>query len=457
MKAEEATLANERTRRWIELDKEHVWHPFTAMRQWVDGDPLVIERAEGNYLFDSEGRRYLDGVSSLWVTVHGHNRVEINQAIREQLDRMAHSTLLGLTHPAAAELAARLVRLAPPGMARVFYSDNGSTAVEIALKVAFQYWQLTGRPDKRRFVHLEHAYHGDTLGAVAVGGIPQFHATFGPLLIDSFAAPSPHPYRHRLGPDPVAVRDAALAALARLLEENAHEIAALILEPLVQGAAGMLVHPAGYLAGAAELCRQHDVLLIADEVATGFGRTGTLYACEQESVTPDLLCLAKGLTGGYTPLAATLMTHRVYEAFLSTSESRVTFFHGHTFTGHPLGCAAALASLDLFERDHVLAALPAKVETFTRALAPLCDHPNVGDIRQRGMMIGIELVADRRIAAPLPPEALTGARVCAAARAHGVLLRPLGDVIVLMPPLSITHDEITALVAAVSAALADTL
>jgi adenosylmethionine-8-amino-7-oxononanoate aminotransferase len=448
-----------RTRHWIDLDKRYLWHPFTAMRQWVDAEPLVIERAEGNHLIDSDGRRYLDGVSSLWVTVHGHNRAEINQAIRDQLDRMAHSTLLGLTHPAAAELGERLVRCAPPGLARVFYSDNGSTAVEIALKLAFQYWQLVGRPEKRRFAHLEHAYHGDTLGAVAVGGIPQFHATFGPLLIDSFVAPSPHPYRHPLGADPAAVRDAALAALARLLDSHAHEIAALILEPIVQGAAGMIVHPPGYLAGAAALCRAHDVLLIADEVATGFGRTGSLFACEQEDVTPDLLCLAKGLTGGYTPLAATLMTHRVYEAFLGAPpEPRVTFFHGHTFTGHPLGCAAALASLDLFERDRVLEHLPAKIDALHDALAAaLCAHPNVGDIRQRGLMVGVELVADRATAAPLPAQALTGARVCAAARAHGVLLRPLGDVVVLMPPLSITRDEITALVGALSAGLADTL
>ncbi len=448
-----------RTEHWIDLDKQYIWHPFTPMRQWTDGAPLVIERAEGNYLIDSDGRRYLDGVSSLWVNVHGHGRPEINQAIREQLDRMAHSTLLGLAHPTAAELAARLVACAPPGMARVFYSDNGSTAVEIALKLAFQFWQLAGRPEKRRFVHLEQAYHGDTLGAVAVGGIPLFHATFGPLLIESFATPTPHPYRHPSGGSPAEVRDQALAALADLLRARGHEIAAFILEPLVQGAAGMLVHPEGYLAGAAALCREHDVLLIADEVATGFGRTGTLFACTQEKVTPDLLCLAKGLTGGYTPLAATLATQRIYDQFLGARPGdRRTFFHGHTFTGHPLGCAAALASLDLFERDQVLEKLPDKIERLRQALATqVSAHPNVGDIRQRGLMVGIELVADRATAESFPPEATTGARVCTAARASGVLLRPLGDVIVLMPPLSITHGEVDALVAAVSAGLAAVL
>ena len=452
-------MTSDSTARWIELDKQYLWHPFTPMRQWVDGDPLVIERAEGNYLIDSAGRRYLDGVSSLWVTVHGHNREEINRAIRDQLERMAHSTLLGLAHPTAAELAERLVACAPPGLARVFYSDSGSTAVEIAIKVAFQFWQLAGRPEKRRFVHLEQAYHGDTLGAVAVGGIPAFHAVFGPLLFETLPVPTPHPYRHPTGGSPVEVRDHALAALARLLEERAHEIAAFIVEPLVQGAAGMLVHPDGYLAGAAALCREHDVLLIADEVATGFGRTGSLFACSHERVTPDLMCVAKGLTGGYTPLAATLVTHRVYERFLGARPAeRRTFFHGHTFTGHPLGCAAALASLDLFERDGVLEAMPAKIDRMQRALAArLADHPNVGDIRQRGLMVGIELVADRATTASLPAESLTGARVCTAARTHGVILRPLGDVIVLMPPLSITLEEIDHLVAAVAASLADVL
>jgi adenosylmethionine-8-amino-7-oxononanoate aminotransferase len=391
--------------------------------------------------------------------VHGHNRPEINQAIRAQLDRLAHSTLLGLTHPLAAELAGRLVEVAPPGLSRVFYSDNGSTAVEIALKLAFQFWQLAGRPEKRRFVHLEQSYHGDTLGAVAVGGIPLFHQVWGPLLLDTLSVPSPHPYRHPEGPSVDRVRDVCLSALERLLEERGGEIAAFIVEPLVQGAAGMLVHPPGYLAGAAELCRRHDVLLIADEVATGFGRTGTLFACDQERVSPDFLCIAKGLTGGYTPLAATLASERIYDSFLSDRpEERRAFHHGHTFTGHPLGCAAALASLDIFDTDRVLAALPRKAERLCARLANLLGaHPHVGDIRQRGLMVGIELVADRERARPLAPEQRTGARVCSAARDHGVLLRPLGDVLVLMPPLSIRDDEIDQLVDAVVSGLARVL
>jgi adenosylmethionine-8-amino-7-oxononanoate aminotransferase len=367
--------------------------------------------------------------------------------------------MLGLTHPGAAELAERLVRCAPRGLARVFYSDNGSTAVEVALKLAFQYWQLGGRSEKRRFLHLEQGYHGDTLGAVAVGGIPSFHEVFGPLLFESIAAPTPHPYRHPSGGSAEEVRDQCLAALAEILRARAHEIAGFILEPLIQGAAGMLVHPTGYLAGAAALCREHDVLLIADEVATGFGRTGTMFACELEDVAPDFLCLAKGITGGYAPLAATLVTQRVYERFLGArADERRTFFHGHTFTGHPLGCAAALASLDLFERDCVLAQLGGKIDRLREALAGgLGAHPHVGDIRQRGLMVGIELVADRASGAALPPERLTGARVCAAARRHGVILRPLGDVVVLMPPLSITAAEIDVLVGAVDAGLSETL
>lgn len=448
-----------RTSHWIELDKQFIWHPFTSMRHWLDDAPLVIERGDGNYLIDTEGRRYLDGVSSLWVTVHGHNRKEINEAIHAQVDRLSHSTLLGLTHPPAAELAARLIGLAPAGLTKVFYSDNGSTAVEIALKLAFQYWQLSGRPEKQRLLHLQHSYHGDTLGAVAVGGIPVFHHVFGPLLFETLEAPTPHPYRHPSGGSPEEVRDLSLAALGALLDKRADEIAALVIEPLVQGAAGMIVHPPGYLAGVAALCRKHDVLLIADEVATGLGRTGTLFACSQEDVTPDFLCLAKGLTGGYTPLAATLVTQRVYEAFLAPrAGERRTFFHGHTFTGHPLGCAAALASFDLFDRDRVIESLPSKIERLGQALArKLASHPNVGDIRHRGLMVGIELVADRASAEPFPANDAIGARVCHAARKHGVLLRPLGDVVVLMPPLSITLDEIDLLVGSVERALAETL
>jgi adenosylmethionine-8-amino-7-oxononanoate aminotransferase len=430
-----------------ELDKRYVWHPFTQMKEWNRGEPLVIERGEGAYLIDSAGKAYLDGVSSLWVTVHGHNRREINDAIKAQLDRVAHSTLLGLTSPPAVQLAERLVKLAPSGLTKVFYSDSGATAVEIALKQAFQYWQHVGRPEKTRFIYLENAYHGDTLGAVAVGGIDTFHKVFAPLL--------PHGDDQTFCmPGPLHGADRSLAALEDLLHRRASEVAALIIEPLVQGAAGMLVQPPGYLPRLAELCRKHEVLLIADEVATGFGRTGTMFACEHEQVQPDLLCLAKGITGGYLPLAATLSTDRIYEAFLGERIEQRTFYHGHSYTGNALGCAAAIASLDLFESDRVLENVAARAGQISalleRQVRPL---PAVREIRQKGLMIGIELGAAGR---PVPPTEGLGMKVCMAVRRHGVILRPLGDVIVLMPPLCISEQEAELLVTATSKAIEET-
>ena len=433
----------------VDLDRAHLWHPFTPATIWESEPPLIIERAEGNYLIDVDGRRFFDGVASLWTNVHGHGHPAINEAIREQLDRVAHTTLLGLASPPSIELAAELVACTPDNLTRVFYSDSGSTAVEIALKQSFQYWKQLGRPEKHRFVHLEHAYHGDTLGAVSVGGISTFHELFAPLLFDALPAPSPHPYRHELE-SPEAVCAYALDKLAELLSKHADTVAAVILEPLVQGAGGMLVHPPGYLAGAATICREHNVHLILDEVATGFGRTGTLFACEQENVEPDFLCLAKGITGGYLPLAATLATEAIYDGFRGTPDDPRTFFHGHTYTGNPVACAAALASLALFRTDDVIASLPPKVDALATALAELADDPNVGDIRQRGLMVGIELVEDRDGDTPFDPGRRTGAMVCRAARERDVILRPLGDVIVLMPPLSSRPEELTHLVEAVA-------
>jgi adenosylmethionine---8-amino-7-oxononanoate aminotransferase len=435
-------------------DKRYVWHPFTQMADWESGQPLIIERAHGNYLYDTDGNRYLDGVSSLWVTVHGHGHPALHDAIRAQLDRVAHTTLLGLSNVPAIELAEKLVGVAPLGLAKVFYSDSGSTAVEIALKMAYQHWAQRGRPEKRKFVALGHAYHGDTVGSVSVGGIELFHEIFRGLLFDVLRVPSPYWYRFPGSPDPEICRDTCLAALEETLARHGREIAAFVIEPLVQGAAGMLVQPRGYLVQAARLCREHDVLLICDEVATGFGRTGSLFACSQESVTPDFLCLAKGITGGTLPLAATLTTQAVYEAFLGRIVDKRTFFHGHTYTGNPLACAAAIASLDLFQRDEVLAKLQPKIDHLARALeehiAPL---PHVGEIRQRGFMVGIELVMDRRTRGEYPYETAIGAKVCQAIRRHGVILRPLGSVVVLMPPLSLDVAEIDLLIAATRAAI----
>jgi adenosylmethionine-8-amino-7-oxononanoate aminotransferase len=407
----------------VAMDRSRLWHPFTQQQGWEQEDPLIIERAEGTTLYDCEGRAYIDGVSSLWCNVHGHRHHAIDSAVRHQLDRVAHSTLLGLTHRPAIELAARLVDLAPAGLTRVFFSDNGSTAAEAALKLAFQYWQQAGQPRRTGFVCLRDAYHGDTLGSVSVGGIDLFHSLYRPLLFDAWQA------------EPGDVDD-----LAALLEVHGDRVAAVILEPLVQGAAGMLVHPEGYLRAARELCDRHGVFLICDEVATGFGRTGRMFACQHEDVSPDFLCLAKGLTGGYLPLAATLTTERVYQGFLGEHHEFRTFFHGHTYTGNPLACAAALASLEVFERERTIDRLQVKIELLGRWLdrwvAPL---PGVAEVRRRGFMTGIEL-------AGWPVEARAGHEVTLAARRRGAIIRPLGDVVVLMPPLAIAEPDLRRLV-----------
>jgi adenosylmethionine---8-amino-7-oxononanoate aminotransferase len=407
-----------------QLDRDHLWHPFTQQQSWVEEEPLMIERAEGAQLIDREGRRYLDGVSSLWCNVHGHRHPGIDAAVREQLGRVAHSTMLGLSHPGAAVLAAKLVELAPPGLSRVFYSESGSTATEIALKMAFQFQQQRGGQHARRtsFVHLRDAYHGDTLGSVSVGGIDLFHTAYRPLLFQTHTA------------EPGDAAD-----LERVLSAHEEEIAALILEPLVQGAAGMLVHPPGYLQAARELCDRFGVLMICDEVATGFGRTGTMFACEQEGVAPDLLCLAKGLTGGYLPLAATLATERIYEGFLGAPEEGRTFFHGHTYTGNPLACAAALASLEAFEQERTLDRLQPKIELLGERLVAVAAMPEVMEVRQRGFMVGIDLGEH-------DPALRLGHRVTLEARKRGAIIRPLGDVVVLMPPLSIGKSELECLV-----------
>jgi len=406
-----------------QLDRDHVWHPFTQQRDWVEEEPLMIESGEACYLTATDGRRYLDGVSSLWCTVHGHRHAGIDGAVTAQLERVAHSTMLGLAHPGAAELAARLVELAPPGLSRVFYSESGSTAVEIALKMAFQFQQQRGGQHARRtsFVHLRESYHGDTIGSVSVGGIDLFHSTYRPLLFQTHVA------------EPGDAGD-----LERVLSCHEEEIAAVIVEPLVQGAAGMLLHPPGYLGQVRELCDAFGVLLICDEVATGFGRTGTMFACEQEGVAPDLLCLAKGLTGGYLPLAATLATERIYEGFLGAPEEYRTFFHGHTYTGNPLACAAALASLDAFEAERTLERLQPKIALLGGLLDEIGAMPQVAEVRSRGFMVGIDLGKH-------DPALRMGHRVTLEARKRGAIVRPLADVVVLMPPLSISADELRAL------------
>jgi adenosylmethionine---8-amino-7-oxononanoate aminotransferase len=414
-------------------DRRHLWHPFTAQHAWCEEElPLVIDHAEGTSLYDTDGRGYIDGVSSLWCNVHGHRHPAIDDAVRGQLGRVAHSTMLGLSHEPAIELAERLVEISPAGLTRVFYSDSGSTAVEVALKMAYQWWAQRGESERTGFVCLENSYHGDTLGAVSVGGIDTFHALYRPLLFDSFRA-----------------RAGDADDLAEVLERHGSRIAAVVVEPLVQGAAGMLLQPRGYLHAVRELCDRHGVLLICDEVATGFGRTGRMFACDHEDVSPDLLCVGKGLTGGYLPLAATLTSERIYEGFLGRPEEHKTFFHGHTYTGNPLACAAGVATLDLFEHERTLELLAPKIELLARTLAHrVAILPAVAEVRQRGFMVGIELHSD-------DPEARLGHQVTLAARRRGAIIRPLGDVVVLMPPLSISEADMARLVAITASSIAE--
>lgn len=429
-------------------DIAHVWHAFTQMQEY---EPLLFERAHGCTLVDLDGREYLDGTSSLWCNVHGHRHPRIDDAIRAQLDLVAHTTSLGASNSTTIRLARRLVELTPVGLNHVFFSGDGSSSVEVALKMAFQYWQqrTDPRPKKTRYVALADAYHGDTIGSVSLGGVARFHAMFRPLLFDVIRAPAPAVYRAPADAPPDKLAEYYLAAVERLLAERHEEIAALVVEPLVQAAAGMLVHPPGYLQGLRELTRRYDVLLIADEVAVGFGRTGRLFACEHEQVSPDFLCLGKGITGGYLPLAATLTTTAVWQAFLGTADEQKQFFHGHTYGGNPLAAAAALASLAVFDEEHVLERMQPKIARMAEHLARIARHPHVGDVRQCGLIGAVELVRDRATKEPPPWEEQRGARVCKHARQAGVMIRPLGNIVVVMPPLAITLEELDRILVAV--------
>ncbi|MBI5055855.1 MAG: adenosylmethionine--8-amino-7-oxononanoate transaminase [Nitrospirae bacterium] len=459
-----------------QLDKQYLWHPFTQMKEWTEGPPVIIAEGRGSFLKDISGKWYIDGVSSLWVTVHGHRKKEIDDAIKKQVDKISHSTLLGLTHPPAVLLAEKLVRivqnfegkklrrwedkkfstsqplnlstsqLPDSKLRRVFYSDNGSTAVEIALKMAFQYWRHKGVKGKKTFLTLNNAYHGDTVGAVSVGGIDLFHSIFSPLLFKTFKAPSPYCYRCGPGKKYPSCRLFCLHEMEKIMKEHLKEIAALIIEPLVQGAGGMIVSPPGYLKGVRKLCSKYGILMIADEVATGFGRTGRMFACEHEDVSPDILCLAKGITGGCLPLAATVTSEEVYSAFLGEYKDLKTFFHGHTYTGNQLACAAALANLDLFKKEKTLNRMQKKIDLLKKELEKMNSFSHVGEIRQRGFMVGIELVKNKKTKEPYPLEEKTGWKVCCRAKEKGLLIRPLGSVVVLMPPLSISHQELKNLV-----------
>jgi adenosylmethionine-8-amino-7-oxononanoate aminotransferase len=424
-------------------DKQYVWHPFTQMQDWLADDQIVIVAGEGSWLIDSDGNRYLDGVASMWTNVHGHSHPALNKALADQAARLEHSTLLGLAGEQSILLAKRLIEIAPDGLRKVFYSDNGSTAVEVGLKMAYQYHCHKGEPQRSRFLRLQHAYHGDTIGSMSVGGIPIYHDTFKPLLFSTIEAPAPYCYRCPMGKhDPASCGMACLDALEQLMVVHQEQLAGMMMEPLLQGAGGMLVHPAGYLKGVRQLCDRYGVLLITDEVATGFGRTGKMFAVEHEGVTPDIMAISKGLCAGYLPLAATLATEEIYQAFLGNYAELKTFFHGHTFTGNPLACAVALRSLELFDETGLMESIQKRSKQLTNLLQQLEDHPHVGNLRQCGLAAGIELVQDKGTKTAYPWEEKRGVRVCQEARRHGVFSRPLGNTVVVFPPLAITADEL---------------
>lgn len=435
------------------VDQENYWHAFTQM---ADYQPLIIERAEGVWLFDVQGRKFLDAASSMWCNVHGHRHPVIDQAIRDQLNKVAHVTSLGMSNPTTIELTARLVEISPPGLECVFYSSDGACAVEVALKMAFQYWRQKESPQPQRdlFLAVGNAYHGDSLGAVSVGGVARFHAMFAPLLFDVVRGPCPDSYRYPREVSHDQLAEHYLAEYRKLFEQFGSRLAAVIVEPIVQGAAGMVMHPPGFLTGLATLAKQYETLLIADEIATGVGRTGRMWACEWEDVSPDFLVTGKGLSGGYLPISATITTREVWSAFLGEYSQSKSFFHGHTFGGNPLASAAALATLKLLETDKTLENVTRQSEQLKQKLDALADHPNVGNIRVRGLIAAVELVQNRQTHEAFPWHERVGHKVCQKMLALGVWTRPLGNVIVIMPPLCITTSELDSLVEALLEALA---
>jgi adenosylmethionine-8-amino-7-oxononanoate aminotransferase len=428
------------------LDHTYLWHPFTQMQEWMAEEPCIISQGDGHYLVDVQGRKYLDGVSSLWCNIHGHRKKVLDDAVKAQLDHLAHSTFLGLSHPPGIQLAQNLIEIAPKGLQRVFYSDSGATAVEIALKMAVQYWQLKGEKKRTQVASLAESYHGDTIGAMSVGYSEIFHHFHLPLLFPVLRINPPHGFRYLKRLSEEEALKSAIREAEEKLTQKKDSLAALILEPLMQGAAGMWSQPPGFVWALREICRRNKILFIADEVATGFGRTGKMLACEHEDVCPDVLCLGKGITAGYLPLAATVTTEEIFSAFLGEYKEFKTFFHGHTYTGNPLACAVALASLELFKQENIIERMQPRIAYLKRRLKqdflPLA---HVADIRQWGFMVGIELAEDKNERRRYPPEARTGHKVILESRKRGVMIRPLGDVIILMPPLTISDDELKTL------------
>lgn len=424
----------------LEKNRRYLWNPFTQMKSYLQDEPVIIESGEGVKLIDVQGREYYDGVSSMWLNPWGHNRSELNEAIIQQLGKVAHSTLLGMANVPSLLLAERLVQLTPERLQKVFYSDSGAEAVEIGLKMAFLYWKHRGRPEKHRFVSMRNAYHGDTVGAVSVGGIDIYHAAFHKLLFTTEKVS--YPYSYRFDGTAEECAEACLAELRQYLEEKGHETAGLIVEPMVQGAAGIILMPPGYMSEVARLCEQYEVLLLVDEVATGFGRTGKMFACEYEGIQPDIMMVGKKLTGGYLPVAATLTSDEIYDAFYGDYEELKTFFHGHSYTGNQLGCAVALANLDLYKRENLIAHVEQTSQYTAERLTAFMNLPHVGEVRQLGLIVGIELVRDRVSKETYEWAEAIGVRVCRRARERGLLIRPLDSIITFLPPLASTTEEL---------------
>ncbi|MFN8390335.1 MAG: adenosylmethionine--8-amino-7-oxononanoate transaminase [Bdellovibrionota bacterium] len=433
------------------IDLEHLWHPFTQARTWIaENDPLIVERAEGCELIDIAGRRYLDGVSSLWCNVHGHGAPELIAALKDQAETLCHSTLLGLSHRPVLELTDRLVKIIPAGLNRLFYADSGSTAVEAGIRMCVEFWQKqdgSAAKKKQRLLSLETAYHGDTLGAVGVGYVEAFHSSLRANVVPAIRIPPPHIFRFFQGESDEAAESLSLDSLKSTLSSSAKEIAALIIEPLVQGAAGIWTYSPAYLSAVAELCARHDVLLIIDEVATGFGKTGTMFACEQADVSPDVLIMGKGLSGGYLPISAAAASEEIFQGFVGEPEELKTFFYGQTFAGNPLAARVAAANLDLFEQSSLLEELGPRIDFFQRLIAErISGLPHVDEVRCQGVMTGIELTSVPGSRVPYPMQALAGARITRKARELGAVIRPLGNVMVLMPPLAMKEPELERLV-----------
>lgn len=427
---------------WIERDLKHIWHPYTQMKDCRDIPPILIERAKGLKLYDDRGNFYYDTISSWWCNVHGHNHPKIKAAIRRQLDSLEHVLFAGFTHKSAILLAEKIIAIVPQNLAKVFFSDNGSTAVESALKMSFQYWQNIGKKRKKKFVSLDHGYHGDTIGAMSVSGVGLFNSLFKDLLFSSFKVPAPYCYRCPMGNTKASCGLECTKPLEAVLKKRSSEIAALILEPLVMAAGGMIIYPKGYLVKAAELAEKYNVHLVLDEVATGFGRTGRMFACDHVKIRPDFICLSKGITSGYLPLGMTLTSDEIYDAFYDDADKGKTLYHGHTYAANPISCAAALASLDIFLEEDTLGKIKDLIPFFCKRLEEFREVPIVGDVRYIGMIGAIELVKDKETKEKFDPKHRVNAEIYKAGLKKSLILRPLGNVVYLFPPLCVTKKEL---------------